>query len=598
MIPLLLRKVLGLFSPSERRQIYLIFVGVTLMALVEIAGIASVMPFIAVLTNPEVINDNPLLSRAYDLLGFQSSDAFLFALGCAVLLVLIVRNAVTALTTWFQLRFAAGQHDSLARRLLTGYLHQPYEFFLTRNTTELSTNILSEIASFVNGMLLPGLQILAQSVVATFIVLMLLFVDPFLSLLSALALGGAYGLIFALTRRRLSRLGKDRLEANTERYRFASEALMGIKELKVLGAEDNFVDRFSGPSSRFARDSAAQLMVSQLPRFALETLAFGGMVGIALYLLATRGTVGEVLPLIGVYSLAAYRMLPALQQIFNSLTTFRFYRPSLDAISHSLAGAEPLGEEDVEHDEPISFETQLALERVTFSYPGTEETVLHEVNVVIPRGASVGFVGRTGSGKSTIIDLVVGLLRPQEGQVAVDGTPLDPLRMRSWQRMVGYVPQHIYLTDDSVAANIAFGVEDADIDPDRLRTAARIAQLESFIESLPEGFQTHIGEGGLRLSGGQRQRIGIARALYRDPPVLVLDEATSALDGQTERQILAALQGQKEDRTLLMVAHRLSTVEECDTIYVLENGRVEAAASYRELESSSAVFRSMLGEPA
>lgn len=590
------RRILGLFSRQERFQLHVLLAATTLMALIEVAGIASVMPFIAVLADQDAIAENRLLRWAFTAFDFSSKRTFLFALGCAVLTVLILRNAFTALATWFQLRFVGNQHDSLARRMLTSYLKQPYEFYLAKNTAELSTNILAEVASFVNGVLLPGLQATAQAITAAFILVLLLLVDPVLSLISGALIGGTYAAIFAATRRRLAVLGEDRLQANSDRYRAAAEALGGIKEVKVLRAEHVFVDRFARPSRRFTKDSTAQLMLAQLPRFALETLAFGGMLAIALYLLATRGSVAEVLPIIGVYALAAYRLLPALQQIFNSVTTFRFYRPSLDIMDASLSVlGRGLDVAPPESPQPVVFQRSLDLQNVGFTYPGKDQPVLKALNIRVEKGQSVALVGPTGSGKSTIIDLIVGLLRPSEGAVMIDDVPLSDDQVASWQEMIGYVPQHIYLSDDTIARNIALGVPDDAIDRPRLHAAARIAQLQDFITTLEHGLDTEIGERGVRLSGGQRQRIGIARALYRDPPVLVLDEATSALDGHTERRVLNEITRGTPGKTVIMVAHRLSTVESCDLIYVLDQGNVEAAASYRELELSSPVFRAMLG---
>lgn len=590
------RRILTLFSKKERRQLRFLLVAITVMALIEVAGIASVMPFIAVLADQDVIEQNRFLRGAYQFFGFSSKRTFLFALGCSIVVILILRNAFTALTTWFQLRFVGEQHDSLARRLLTSYLRQPYEFFLARNTSELSTNILSEVASFVNGVLLPGLQATAQAVVAICILVLLLFIDPLLSLIAGLSIGGAYAAIFAISRRKLAALGEDRLQANADRYRAAAEALGGIKEVKVLGVERVFVERFAGPSRRFTRDSTLQLMLSQLPRFALETLAFGGMMGIALYLLATRGSVAVVLPIIGVYTLAAYRILPALQQIFNSVTTFRFYRPSLDVMERSLSTLAQTAESAKGEDlKPVSLDSSLELRSVGFTYPDSQEPVLNDLNILIQEGQSVALVGPTGSGKSTIIDIIVGLLRPTTGFLALDGKELEGAQIPAWQGLIGYVPQRIYLSDDTVARNIALGVEGEEIDSARLDAAARTAQLHDFIGSLPNGVDTPIGEHGVRLSGGQRQRVGIARALYRDPPVLVLDEATSALDGHTERLVLEEITRGSEGKTIIMVAHRLSTVRTCDLIYVLKDGAVETAATYAELELSSSVFRSMLG---
>jgi ABC-type multidrug transport system fused ATPase/permease subunit len=350
--------------------------------------------------------------------------------------------------------------------------------------------------------------------------------------------------------------------------------------------------RFSDPARAFARHQASAQVVSQLPRFALEAIAFGGMLLVVLYLMAQNGGFSNALPVIALYAFAGYRLMPALQAIYKSVTSVRFAAPALEALHADLMGLQPANPHQAGEALPLNH--AITLSDVTYSYPNAPQPALKELNLTIPARATVGLVGATGSGKTTTVDVMLGLLEPQRGTLAVDGVVIDETNRRAWQRAIGYVPQHIYLADDSVAANIAFGLEAKDIDPMAVERAAKIANLHEFVmEELPEQYQTTVGERGVRLSGGQRQRIGIARALYHDPQVLILDEATSALDNLTEQAVMEAVHNLGREITIILIAHRLSTVKACDTIFLLEKGELKAQGTFDELTQASERFRAM-----
>lgn len=593
------RRVFELFSRHERRRIYWLFVGVLLMGLMEIAGVVSIAPFMAVVANPAVIHTNKYLSEIYDILGFSSQNQFLFFLGVSVLAMMAIRNGFTAFVTWLLLRFVYMQGHLLSQRLLNKYLYQSYVFFLNRNTADLSKNILMEVGRVIGGVLTPGMDVFTRIIVVLSIMGLLIVVDPLLALTVSVTLGGVYGIIYRFIRKKLARIGKASSEARSQCFKAAGEALGGIKELKLLGREAVFFQRYSTPSYAFANHEATNNIVGQMPRFALETIAFGGILLIVLYLIGVKQNVEQALPLVALYAFAGYRLMPAIQKIFVGMTTIRYHLPALDILHNDLFGEDGTSgialDVDV-HDaiSPSSFDEKIALRDVIYSYPNASTPAVNNLSLEIDSKTVVGFVGVTGSGKTTTVDIILGLLTPSAGQLIVDGVEITLANVRNWQKNLGYVPQFIYLTDDTIARNIAFGVPDNEIDYDAVERAARLANLHDFVmHDLSDGYRTLVGERGVRLSGGQRQRIGIARALYHDPKVLVFDEATSALDGITENAIMDAIHNLSHKKTIIMIAHRLTTVEECDVIYMFDKGAVTAHGTYSELVESSSQFRQM-----
>jgi ABC-type multidrug transport system fused ATPase/permease subunit len=583
-------KLYGLFEARERRRLYGVIAAMLAVAVFDMAGVFSIMPFMALVANPGAVHGIPAMEKLYVLLGAHSPRDFLMTAGLVTLLLITASNAIGALSTRLMLRFSYRQEHLLSRRLLRAYLHRPYVFYLTRNTAELWKNVFSEVTDVVHGMLIPGMQALARACVTLAVLALLVAVRPLLALTISAVLAVAFLAVFGIFRAPLARAGVKYREAQAQRFKSASEALGGIKEIKLYGQEAAFLARYDRASEGVATAAATSHIVSQLPRYALEVVAFGGIVLLVLYLLSTAGSLDQVLPLLTLYALAGYRLMPALQQVFAAAGYMRFHAKSLDALSDDLrddAGADPLNAPRV----PL--QQVLKLEGISFAYEG-KEPLLDGVTLEIPARHTVAFVGPTGSGKTTLVDLIMGLLTPQRGRLLADGAPIGPSNLAGWQRNFGYVPQNIYLVDDSIAANIALGVEAAAIDMARVRHAARMASLDGFIESeLTQGYDTPVGERGVRLSGGQRQRIGIARALYNDPPVLVFDEATSALDGATEAEVMQAITGLAGTKTLILIAHRLSSVRACDRVYLIAGGKVADSGSYRELFDNNPTFRNM-----
>ena len=591
-------KMLSLLTPRERRNLKILLVLSTLAAMLEAFGIASILPFIAVVANQDLIRDNRYLNDLFERFGFESESWFLVTLGAVVLVVFVSTNAFNALVTWLTMRFGWGMQHSLALRLLTAYMHAPYALFLTSNTARLSANVLTEVSTVIQGVGIAGMRFLVRGAVIVFIVVLLLAVNPAVSAMAFLVLGGSYALIFTGVRRILKRIGEERLQANVLRFKTADEALQGIKVTKLLGAEQLFLDRFAKPSRQVAMAMATSSAIGALPRYALASIAFGGMLFLVLFLLATDQDLNRTLPLIGLYAFAGYRLLPALQEMFGGLSMVRFSLPAMqqlvDEFSRvsAMTGADRATSQDDVRALPLR--DRLELVDVSFHYPGTDIPVIEGMCLTLHAGTSVGIVGPTGAGKTTLVDLILGLIHADSGHIIVDGTPIDGANVAGWQKSLGYVQQDIYLIDDTVRRNIAFGVSDDAVDRPRVEHCAEMAQLSEFMRSLPDGLDTIVGERGVRLSGGQRQRIGIARALYRNPSLLVLDEATNALDGITESRILYELE-HVEKKTIITVAHRVKAVVNCDVIYMLDQGRIVARGTYDELMTSNAMFKAMAG---
>jgi len=596
----LFRQINRFLSRSNWVQLEILALLIPLSGLLEIAGIASIMPFMGLVMNSDLVMSNKFLHWIYREMSFSTPNHFLIFLGIVVLVVLFLSNLVSAVTTWkiFNLSFSIGA--DLSQKIFASYMNQPYLFFLERNSSELVSNSLVEVGRVVTGILIPILTIISRIIVALSIVFLLIWVNPELAILTGVTLGGAYGGIFLLVRKTLTRSGLGLSIETAKRSQIAYETMGGIKDIKVLGREKDFYDRFTQPVRLYATYMTRSNVIASLPRYALETLAFGGIIVLIIYLLNAKQGASTALPLISLYALAGYRIMPALQQLFTNLSYIRFNAPSIEKLSKDL-------EESIKHSssstvpspisDPISFLNKIEMEKIVFHYPNRTEAVLKGINLSIKANTTVGIVGSTGSGKTTTLDILLGLLTPSSGKLLIDGIPITSENVRNWQASIGYVPQQIMLLDDTILRNIAFGIPDDQVNHDAVIKAARLAHLHEFIQNdLPLRYNTIVGDRGVRLSGGQRQRIGIARALYHDPSILVLDEATSALDNITETVIMEALHTLSHQKTILMVAHRLSTVRECDKIFVLEHGELADQGTYDELLSRNAIFRQLANQ--
>ena len=590
------RMLMGLLTARERRKFSWLVLVMLLVGIFETAGVASILPFMAVLAEPDRIQSSAQLSAIYDALNFTSVPGFLIFLGLGTFVMTMMGIGMHLLSLYTITRFTHECSYMLSCQLLRGYLSQPYAWFLNRHSADLGKAVLSEVDQVVGQSLVPGMGLLSNVVIALFISTFLIVLQPVVAIGTAVVLVASYGAIFLSARKHMTRFGELRFAANAERYKIAQEATAGIKDVKLLGLEDRYVRRFQIPARRLARVASARAVIATAPRYLLQGVAFGGMLLIILGMLILQSaSLGTILPLLAVYAFAGLRLLPAMQMVYQEVTAMRFNQPALIALHKDITEIRARQATVVEADPtPVPLRERLELIDVHFAYPLAERKALQGLSLSIPARTTVGIVGGTGAGKTTAVDLMLGLLTVQEGTLAVDGTPITAKNMRAWQDNIGYVPQAIFLTDDTVAANIAFGIPPEQIDRAAVERAARIAELHDFVtEELPQNYDTLVGERGIRLSGGQRQRIGIARALYHDPDVLIMDEATSALDNLTEKAVMDAVHNLGHAKTIVLIAHRLTTVQACDTIFMLEHGRLVAQGSYDELLDSSRKFRAM-----
>jgi len=568
------------------------------MSFLQAIGVASVLPFIALIMDPDLIVENHWLNLIYETFNFKSFRTFIVFTGLTMLFLIIISNVVSTFSTWLRIKFGLVLNHRISKRLLENYLNMPYELFLNRNSADLSNRVLVEVEKLTVYYVTPILTLFTKVMVSISILVMLLIVDVWVSLAAIFLLGGTYVMLFWRINRSLSLKGTLQAEAAENRFKAVSEALGGFKEVKVSNREHYFVDNYEAHSLNLASLNVWIQVISQLPRFALEAISFGGIILFVIYLLLTQRETSNLIPLVSLFAFAGYRLMPALQEIFQSATIIKYTRAILYRIHSDITQGHENESTDREKNfatiKPLKFEKQIIIKDVTYSYSKEQKPVLFQINMAIESNTAVAFVGPTGAGKTTLVDIILGLLKPQEGAVLVDGMPLKEENVKHWQRNFGYVPQNIYLSDDTITRNIAFGLPDSLIDFEAVKRSARIANIDDFInEELPGQYQTLVGERGVRLSGGQRQRIGIARALYHDPKVLVFDEATSALDGATEDTVLKALENTARLKTLIVIAHRVVTVKKCDQIYIINKGRIISSGSYNELLESDITFQKM-----
>ena len=590
-----IKKIFNLLTSHEKKQAFTLLILILFMALLDMLGVASILPFIAVLTNPQLIETNVILSALYqgsNMIGVNNQMQFLFLLGVLVFLLLIISLSVRAFTQYAQIRFSLMREYSIGKRLIESYLNQPYAWFLNRHSADLGKTILSEVSTIVNQTIVSMASLVAHSAVAIALLILLILTDPMLALSVGIALIISYVVIFILVKKILSRIGSERIKANEDRFIAITEAFGAAKEIKLGGLEHVYINRFTIPAQIYANSQSLALVLSHIPRFFIEGIAFGGMILLILLMMSDGSEFTNIIPIIALYAFAGYRLIPALQNIYYSLAQIRFSKAALDSLHNDLISLK--FERVLENVEPMILKKSITFNNIHYNYPNNKHTALKNISFEISAFDKVGFVGSTGSGKTTTIDIILGLLDPSRGTLAVDGNVINNQNKRSWQKNIGYVPQQIYLSDNSISANIAFGVEAKNINHNAVKQAAKIANLHEFVmKELPNQYDTDIGERGVRLSGGQRQRIGIARALYKNPHVLILDEATSALDNVTELEVMKAVNNLKDKITTIIIAHRLSTVRNCDKIFLLDHGELKDQGNYDDLLLKNDKFKSM-----
>lgn len=539
-------------------------------------GVGLVVPVIALILQGDSLILHPSFSEHVTILVGISRHELIVAAMLGLVGAYLAKNMFLAFLICKQTTFAYRIQEYLSQRLFATYLHQPYTFHLQRNSAELVRNITGEV-SILTGVLTNGLLMLTEILVAFSVVCLLLLVEPVGAILIFGVFSASAWLFSRLTRERITRWGIERQLHDGLRLQHLQQGLGGAKDVKLLGRENEFLAEFQVHNAKSNRAWRLQATLQNYPRLMFEMLAVGGLAVLVMSMVAQNRDLTSIVPTLGLFAAAAFRLMPSINRILTAIQNLRYTLPVVDSL-HRESQLHTPEQRNFHLTGLKQFSGQLCVTNLSYVYPGSARAALKGVSMVIKKGESIGLIGASGSGKSTLVDIILGLLQPSEGMVAVDGLDLQQC-LRHWQDQIGYVPQSIYLTDDSLRRNVAFGVRDNEIDEEAVRNAIKSAQLDAYIDALPEGLDTLVGERGIRLSGGQRQRIGIARALYHNPAVLVLDEATSALDMETEREVMRAVEALHGGKTIIIVAHRLSTVEKCDRLVRLEAGRIVAEGS-------------------
>lgn len=580
------QKIRSLLTPAERRSAMVLLCLMVIGMALETLSVGLVVPAIVVLLRGNLTTSYPALAPALAKMGNLSPHVLIVGGILTLVGVYFIKSLFLVFLVWWQMHFAFGIQTRLSQLLFTTYLRQPYTFHLQRNSALLIRNATTGVDGFA-AVLVQAILLLTECLVMLGIGGLLLVVEPFGTLVVVLVLGGTAWSFHRSTKSRIARWGEARQYHEGLRIQHLQQGLGGAKDVKLLGREDDFLAQYSLHNTQSAWVAQFQSIMLQLPRLWLELLAVAGMALLVLCMLVQGRDMARIVPLLALFSVAAFRLIPSINRILSAMSLLRFSLPIINTLHEELKVTLP--EPAVKSTNSVSvFQREISLNGISYTYPDASASALNGLSITIQKGESIGFVGPSGSGKSTLVDVILGLLTPNAGQVAVDGRDIQQ-NLRAWQDQIGYVPQSIYLTDDTLRRNVAFGLSNEQINDAAVRHAIKAAQLEEFVSNLPDGLETLVGERGVRLSGGERQRIGIARALYHDPAVLVLDEATSALDTATESSVMKAVTALQGIKTILIVAHRLSTVEHCDRLYRLQKGRVAIEGVTAEMLNATKV---------
>ncbi|WP_432697797.1 ABC transporter ATP-binding protein [Marinobacterium sp. YM272] len=550
------------------------------MAFAEIASVIAIGPFMALVGDLDQLRGEGLIAQFYVYSGAADPHSFLMMIGAGVLTVLTLASAISIFTAWCLALYGTKVGAELSCRLFRHYLYQPWLFHTSQTSSQLTNRIALESQRVTNSVINPLMQLNAKLVLAFCMAVAIFIYNPLVALGGVSIFIAAYLVLYLTVRRRLIRNGRTISDVQGVRFKLMNEGFGGIRDVLLLERQPIFTARFERASNHLARAQGTTRAMGQIPRYIMELVAFGSIILLVLYLLAAYdGNLGAILPMLSIYALAGFKLLPALQVVYGSTSQIRGNLAAIDALRTDLQASALVPQLPTETDRmndgsPWKPKQRIQLKDVTFTYPGKTQPVLKDVTLDIDVNQTIGLVGPSGGGKSTIIDILLGLIKPQQGQLLIDGEPVTEANRHLWHRVVGFVPQSIFLADSSIRENIAFGLPQEQIDDANVTRAAHLAHLDELLESLPDGLETRVGERGIQLSGGQRQRIGIARALYYDPDILVLDEATSALDGATEKAVMDAIYDFSGKKTIVMIAHRLTTVEKCDLIYSVDGGLV------------------------
>ncbi|EOS43955.1 hypothetical protein C809_03441 [Lachnospiraceae bacterium MD335] len=570
------KKISYILDDGQKIKLVIMLFVILVGALFELLGVSAIMPLISVATNPDSINETWYLLLIRDLFGFDEAKQIIVFLALALVIVYIAKNAYISEMYNLQYRFIFNNQRRLAVKMMKSYMHQNYLFHVSRNVAELQRNVTEDVNGFYT-VVLNAMQFIAEASVCVVLAVFLMRVDVMTTLVVA-------GLVFVFAllvgvvfKKTLVKKGKENRSVSIRLTKWVLQSFSGIKEIKVMNKEDFFLKNYESTYRRFTALQRQQSMLTFVPRPVMETVCISGLLlTMAVKVYAFDTDLTAFIPALSAFAIAAFRMLPSFNRISGFMSAMMFNRPAIDVLYDDLTEIERLDKKRAKEEKqgkPLTIQNGISIKDVSFRYPKADKRVLEHLDLEIANNTSVALIGASGAGKSTLADVILGVLEPENGSILVDGRDIRS-DMDAWHASIGYIPQAIYLMDDTIRANIAFGVEQNEIDENMLQKAVREAQLEEFVKSLPDGLDTVIGDRGVKLSGGQRQRIGIARALYGNPQVLILDEATSALDNDTEKEVMNAIDSLHGTRTLIVIAHRLTTIKKCDQIYEVGNGGV------------------------
>ena len=584
----MIKKNFSLLFKEERKKFFILVIIVFISSSLEILGLFSVMPFIAIVSDQNIIENSKFLSKFYyftdNWFNFEDTNSFIVFLGvvsiCGIVLSLFFRLINIYLIT----KFINDKEYSTTSCLLSHYLNQPYKWLFHQNISQINKNILSEVHLVLTASLLSFLNLLSHMLLTCFVILILILANPILSTSIIIGIGLVYLLIYLTFKKKILSIGKIRIETNSKRFETINKAFSSFKIVKLLNLEDYFTDEFKKSSKEYYNTHILSDIYSISPRFLVEAIIFTGIISFILFFIIQGKNFINILPVLSLYALAAYKILPSIQLIFFSVSRIKFSEQALNSLHKELdLGSNIKNDISNNNLKSLNFNKSIKLENISFSYKN-DKRILKNINLIISSNSKIGIVGKTGSGKSTLVDIIMGLLNPNSGKVLIDGKNLDISTFQEWKKYIGYVPQQIYLSDNSIKNNIAFGVNDEDIDLEKIKYVSKLSNIDEYIEKLPNKYDTLVGERGVRLSGGEIQRIAIARAMYRQPKILILDEATSSLDYLTEKKIINSIEKQIFDNvTIIHIAHRLQSLENCDKIYIMDQGEIKQEGTYKTL---------------
>lgn len=570
-----------LLTNGEKKQLIKIFFSSFIVVSIQSAGIISILPFIAILSNPDIIETHSILNRVYNVFSFNNQMQFLTL--CAIVVVLIIGMA--NLFSIFQIsqlqKFLWSLNHNLSVRIITQYLYLPYRFFIAQKMDINSQVFLSEIQVAITNIYTPLIQIVSNLLAVICILFILIWFNPFLTSSLIIIISGLYYLIYLMVDKKTLIVKKQRYQANINRLSSANEALSSIKEVTITHQHQIFINRFEPASKRYSDCFYISQVIVQIPHHLIEILSFAAMIIVIMYLQYEKSSLQQALPLISLFAFSFYRIMPAVKQIFTSITMINFQAASFTRLLRDFTIETPQPECSHEESNTLIFTQSITLNHLHYQYPNKNKVVLNNISMTIQKNAIVAITGPSGVGKSTLLDILLGLLEPTSGEIIIDQTQLNHQNVQSWHNLISYIPQNTLLFDDSILFNITLDKK-TKLNDD-IKTICKGVKLDAFAEKLPNQYSTYVGEDGKRLSQGQKQRIGIARALYRNTEILILDEPTSALDFQTEHQVLSYLDSIKQNKTIIMVTHKLSTLQFCDQIIVMEAGGISASGNFDEV---------------